>query len=95
MRRFDPDRYYLTADQELELLGTPDALAKKRSRGEGPRYHKVGRRILYRGLDLNTYLDECVIEPTTHRESSGAPPGAGHVGQAAEPIARAPLLHRT
>ena len=69
MRRFDETRYYVTTDPELELLGTRDALAKQRSRREGPRYHKVGKRILYRGDDLNEYLDSCVVEPATRRES--------------------------
>ena len=35
MRRFDDERYYVTRDAELQLLGTPAALAKQRSRGEG------------------------------------------------------------
>ena len=83
MHRFDPDRYYLTTDPELDLIGSPDALAKKRSRGEGPRYHKVGKRVLYRGSDLNAYLDECAIDPTSapHRN-----PGAS-VAHVAEPAA--------
>ena len=71
MRRFERDRYYVTTDRELELLGTPDALAKKRSRGEGPRYHKVGRRVLYLGADLNGYLDQCAIDPTSGPGRSG------------------------
>ena len=63
MKRFEDDRYYLTTDEELLLLGSPDALAKQRSRGEGPAYVKLGRRILYRGCDLNDYLDACLIKP--------------------------------
>ena len=70
MNRFIDDRYYLTTDPELRLLGTRDSLAQQRSRGQGPRYHKVGRRILYLGRDLNTYLDACVIEPAFSRDSS-------------------------
>ena len=78
MRRFDDERYYVTRDAELQLLGTPAALAKQRSRGEGPRYLKVGKRVLYRGRDLNQYLDECVIEPTCRRGGSSdrSEPGA-------------------
>ena len=83
MRRFDPERYYATTDPELRVLGTRDAIAKKRSRGEGPRYHRVGRRVLYLGADLNRYLDECAIDPTIapHRNPGGsvahvAEPGA-------------------
>lgn len=76
MHRFEDDRYYVTTDPELELLGTPYALAKQRSRGEGPKYHKVGKRILYLGRDLNRYLDLCAIEPTSGPCRSG-PDGLG------------------
>ena len=78
MRRFDPDRYYATTDPELRVLGTRDAIAKKRSRGEGPRYHRVGRRVLYLGADLNRYLDQCAIDPTSGPGRPGrAEAGAG------------------
>ena len=70
MPAFDPDRFYVTTDSELLLLGTPNALAQRRTRGEGPRYLRVGRRILYRGRDLNEFLDECVIEPACRRGRS-------------------------
>lgn len=87
MRRFQADRYYRTTAPELELVGTRDALAKQRSRGEGPRYHKIGRRVVYLGRDLNEYLDACVVEPTTRRAGFGAPAGPGEVGRADEPAA--------
>ena len=83
MRRFEDDRYYATVAPELGVLGTRDALAQLRSRGVGPRYHKVGRRILYRGSDLNRYLDECVIEPTSRRRRNRL----AAVGQGAESVA--------
>ena len=78
MHRFDDERYYLTTDPELQLLGTPAALAKRRSRGEGPRYLKLGKRVVYSGRDLNAYLDECVVEPTCRRGGSSdrSEPGA-------------------
>ena len=78
MNRFAPDRYYLPTDPELQLLGTPAALAQQRYRGQGPPYTKLARRILYRGRDLNAYLDHHVIEP--RGEGSGcepAEPGPG------------------
>ena len=64
---FEDDRWYVTSDSELLLLGSPNALAQRRTRGEGPRYHRIGRRILYRGSDLNRFLEECAVEPTAHR----------------------------
>ena len=70
MPAFDPDRFYVTSDSELLLLGTPGALAQWRTRGEGPRYHKIGRRILYKGDALNQFLEACAIEPTVRRDAS-------------------------
>lgn len=75
MHGFDDTRYYLTTDPELQLLGSPAALAKQRSRGEGPPYLKLGKRIVYRGRDLNRYLDSCVIQPTTGPGRVGADVG--------------------
>ena len=39
-----------------------------RHEGRGPRYIKVGRRVLYRGSDLNDYLDSCVVETSDTRK---------------------------
>ena len=33
MRRFDPDRYYMTTDPELVLLGTPDRACQEAQPG--------------------------------------------------------------
>lgn len=70
LQRFDPDRYYLTTDAELLLLGSPPTLAQHRHEGKGPRFVRLGRRVLYRGRDLNEFLDQCVVEPKI------LPPGA-------------------
>ena len=70
MPAFDPERYYTTTDSELSLLGSPTALAQRHHRGKSPRYHKVGRRVRYRGRDLNDFLDQCAVEPTTAREAA-------------------------
>ena len=39
-------------------------LATWRWQGCGPRYTKFGHRILYRGADLNAWLDERMVNPT-------------------------------
>lgn len=79
MSAFEDDRWYTTSDPELLLIGSPNALALRRSRGEAPRFHRIGRRILYRGVDLNGFLEECAVEPTARR---GCPisPESGSVG---------------
>lgn len=76
MQVFDDDRFYLTTDPELKLVGSRGALAQRRHRGEGPRYLRVGKRVLYRGRDLNEFLASCVVEPTSgsgRRDRSESP----------------------
>ena len=65
MKRFDPDRYYRTDDPALAIIATRGTMSQWRHRGEGPRYVRLGGRVLYRGEDLNRFLDERVVEPTT------------------------------
>ncbi len=61
---FEPDRFYRTTDSELEIIATRGTMSQWRHRGEGPRYVRLGGRVLYRGADLNNYLDSLVVEPT-------------------------------
>ena len=55
MHRFEPDRYYRTADPALAVIATRGTLSQWRHRGEGPRYVRLGGRVLYLGADLNGY----------------------------------------
>ena len=63
MHRFDPDRYYKTDDPALAVIATRGTMSQWRHRGEGPRYVRLGGRVLYRGIDLNAWLDERIVEP--------------------------------
>ena len=63
MTRFENDRYYRTHDTDLVLIGTRGTLAQWRCRGEGPAYIRFGHRVLYRGRDLNAWLDARVVDP--------------------------------
>lgn len=63
MRRFDDDRYYRTTDPELSLIATRGTLSQWRHRGEGPAYLRFGNRVLYRGDELNRWLDSHVVRP--------------------------------
>lgn len=40
-----------------------ETLPPWRSRGKGPRYHKVGKRVVYFEADLTAYLDGCATDP--------------------------------
>ncbi|SMP37175.1 MerR family transcriptional regulator [Shimia sagamensis] len=51
---FEDERCYVLGDPELELLGDRDKLAQWRHKGVGPAYYKIGRKVIYRGTDLNT-----------------------------------------
>ena len=61
---FDPNRCYKTTDPELAVIATRGTLSQWRHRGEGPRYVKFGNRVLYKGCDLNDWLDAHMIDPT-------------------------------
>ena len=63
MKRFDPDRYYRTTDEELAVIGTRGTLSQWRFRGEGPPYIRFGNRVLYEGQALNQWLDAHRVEP--------------------------------
>ena len=63
MDRFAEDRYYRPQDPALRLIATVGSLALWRHQGKGPAFHKLGRKILYHGRDLNRWLDEHRVEP--------------------------------
>ena len=65
MHRFECDRYYATDDPALRVVGTRGTLNQWRHLGRGPRYVRLGNRILYLGADLNEWLDERVVEPAS------------------------------
>lgn len=49
---------YLDANETAELVRRPaSTLAYWRHRGEGPRYAKVGKRVLYRREDVEAWLE--------------------------------------
>ena len=69
------------------LYTTEAGLAQMRYRGTGPRFVKVGHRVLYRWSDVYDYLEKnrCSA-PTTRGESvSHEPPVQGRAAPAATP----------
>lgn len=61
---FIQDQLYVTSDPALRVLGSTSALAHWRAEHRGPAYVKLGKRVLYRGCDLNSWLEEQVVKPT-------------------------------
>lgn len=58
---FDNDRNYVLGDPELELIGSKELLCQWRYKKTGPTYYTLGRKIVYRGTDLNAWADaQCV-----------------------------------
>lgn len=50
-------RRLLSASEAALLLGVSEALLRKwRARHQGPRYRKMGRRVLYQLRDLDAYI---------------------------------------
>ncbi len=70
MRRFEDDRYYRPTDPEMAAIATPGTLAQWRYHGRGPSYYKFGRRILYRGRDLNAWIDAHQVAIVGHEDAS-------------------------
>lgn len=53
---------YISTDEASRLYGIPKkTLENWRSQKRGPRYHKSGKRVVYRVLDLEAFMDEHAI----------------------------------
>ena len=61
---FEDRKLYYTDDPALLMIGRPSTLAHWRSKGRGPIYIRIGRRVAYRGSDLNAWLRGREIRPT-------------------------------
>lgn len=60
---FDPARVYVLGDAELDVIADRDKLAQWRHRNTGPAFHKFGRKIVYRGDDLNAWVNAHRFDP--------------------------------
>lgn len=60
---FENERNYVLGDPELKVIGCREKLAQWRHRGEGPAYYKLGRKIIYRGSDLNGWAEDRKVDP--------------------------------
>lgn len=60
------DDEILITEEVESLIRTPTAtLAYWRSVGKGPAWFKAGRRVLYRKSDVERWIDENVVTPTS------------------------------
>ena len=67
---FEQDRNYTLGDPELQLLGSREKLSQWRHRNIGPAYFKLGRKIIYRGEDLNKWVQARKVDTGTLSEGS-------------------------
>ena len=61
---FEDDRTYLLGDPELELIGDREKLAQWRHKMRGPAFYRLGRKIIYRGSDLNAWMAANRCDPS-------------------------------
>ncbi len=60
---FQDNRNYVLGDEELNLIGDREKLAQWRHKGTGPAFYRLGRKIIYRGFDLNAWAEASRVEP--------------------------------
>lgn len=63
---FEDDRLYRAGDPALRPIGAYFTMAAWRCQSKGPAYVRIGRRIFYRGRDLNEWLEKQTVRPTDH-----------------------------
>lgn len=66
MRIFDDERIYDDSDTELDVIASKTKRAQWRHKLIGPKFLRFGRRIKYRGTDLNAYVEASLVETATH-----------------------------
>ena len=60
---FENDRNYVLGDPELDIIGDRAKLAQWRHKMKGPAFYKLGRKVIYRGSDLNAWADANRTDP--------------------------------
>jgi hypothetical protein len=65
---FQNDRNYLLGDPELNLLGDRAKLGQWRHKRMGPPFYKLGRKVVYRGSDLNAWAE---AQKVCHEQQGG------------------------
>ncbi|MBO6790605.1 MAG: MerR family transcriptional regulator [Dinoroseobacter sp.] len=60
---FEQNRNYVLGDPELDVIGPREKLAQWRHKGTGPAFYRLGRKIIYRGEDLNAWADARRVDP--------------------------------
>ena len=65
---FEDNRNYVLGDPELDFIGNREKLAQWRHKAQGPAYYKLGRKVVYRGRDLNAWADANRVDPASEQK---------------------------
>jgi excisionase family DNA binding protein len=71
---------YITPAQAAELLHLSSrTLERKRCDGTGPRFHKLGRRVVYQRDEIDAWVEQNGFGSTSEFNDQGRPsaPGGG------------------
>ncbi len=60
---FGTERNYVLGDPELNIIDLREKLAQWRHKRMGPPFYRLGRKIIYRGADLNASAEANRVEP--------------------------------
>ncbi len=60
---FEQNRNYVLGDEDLDIIGDRDKLAQWRHKNIGPAFYRLGRKIIYRGPDLNEWAEANRVDP--------------------------------
>lgn len=60
---FEQNRSYVLGDPELEIIGDRAKLAQWRHKSIGPAHYRLGRKIIYRGAELNAWAEAHRVDP--------------------------------
>ena len=67
-KTLDPIDEMITPAKLAEEWETSEvSLAQQRYRGRGPKFVKLGARVMYRRTDIRAYLDANTVEKTSRR----------------------------
>jgi len=74
---------YLTTKEAARIVGLcPRTLEKHRTYGTGPRYSKIGGRVLYSIDDLKAWIEMGARSSTSDANAATLPPAKPHAARA-------------
>lgn len=79
----DAPRKYLRTKEAAGVVGLcPRTLEKHRTYGTGPRYTKIGGRVLYDVDDLHAWIESGIRNSTSDSDATYVPPAKPHAARA-------------